>query len=90
MSTKLKISCDEATTICDKNQYGEATFFDKIKLQIHLLMCKACSKYSKHNTFLTKVYEKNILEGKQPTQCMSVKDKKQIKTALEEISTKEH
>ena len=49
------ISCDEATTICDKNQYGEATKWDKLRLNFHLLLCKHCKTYSKQNSFITKM-----------------------------------
>jgi len=38
MRKKLMISCDEATTICDKNQYGEASNWDKLRLNFHLLL----------------------------------------------------
>ncbi len=30
------INCDEATTICDKSQYCEATLWERIKLRMHL------------------------------------------------------
>lgn len=53
MKRKLLISCDEATTICDKTQYSEATLLEKIKLNIHLLRCKFCKIYSKQNNILT-------------------------------------
>ncbi len=55
MSKKFMISCDEATTICDKNQYGEATKWDKLRLNFHLLLCKHCKTYSKQNNFITKI-----------------------------------
>lgn len=55
---KFMISCDEATAICDKNQYGEASFKDKIKLSFHLFLCKFCKTYSKQNVFMTGLYEK--------------------------------
>ena len=49
------ISCDEATAICDKNQYGEASRWDKIRLNFHLLLCKHCKTYSKQNNIITKM-----------------------------------
>jgi len=49
------ISCDEANHCCDKTQYNEASLLEKIKLNIHLLYCKACRKYTKNNTKLTKL-----------------------------------
>lgn len=60
MSNKIKISCDEATSICNKNQYGEANIWDKIKLSLHLLMCKHCKAYSSQNTLITKILGKHL------------------------------
>lgn len=51
------ISCDEATTICDKNQYGEASIMEKVQLNFHLLFCKYCKKYTKQNGFMSKIFE---------------------------------
>jgi len=52
---KLFISCDEAQLCCDKAQYKEASIFEKIKLSIHLLFCKACQTYTKNNSKLTEL-----------------------------------
>jgi len=54
-NTKIFVNCEEANHFCDKNQYKEATFWEKIKLSIHLVYCKACRKYSTNNTKLTKL-----------------------------------
>ena len=52
---KLFVSCDKATHTCDKSQYKEASLWEKIKLNIHLIYCKACRKYSANNAKLTKL-----------------------------------
>ena len=49
------VSCPEANHFCDKSQYKEATFWEKVKLSIHLIYCNACRKYSTKNTKLTKL-----------------------------------
>lgn len=76
----MKISCDEATKICDKNQYGEASLLDKIKLNIHLFLCKKCGLYSKQNRILTKCYEAN--RDTYNTHCLSKKDKKDLEIKI--------
>lgn len=81
MSNKVLINCEEATSICDKNQYGEATLWDKIKLSLHLFMCKHCNSYSTQNKVIT------ILLGKHLSPCeetdkLSEKDKREIETNL--------
>lgn len=58
MSTKknnLLISSEEAKHICDKVQYGEATFLERLKLNLRVLWCKATKSYSKRNVNLTKL-----------------------------------
>ncbi len=60
MSNKFFINCDEATTICNKNQYKEASLWEKVRLSIHLFICKKCGQYSKQNTTLTKVCDKHL------------------------------
>lgn len=51
----MLIKCEEANKICDKSQYQEASFWERIKLELHLLTCKACRKYTKGNMELTKL-----------------------------------
>lgn len=52
---KFLVSCAEANHFCDKSQYKEASFWEKVMLNIHLIYCKACRKYSTNNTKLTKL-----------------------------------
>ena len=81
MSNKVFINCDEATRICTKNQYGEASFWEKIKLNIHLISCKICGLYSKQNTKLTEVCNKH-LKKQECDHELSKEDKKLIKENL--------
>ena len=85
MAKKFKITCDEASTICDKSQYGEATFFEKIQLTWHLLKCKVCSLYSKQNSKMTDLFKMNSEKCKNETQCLSNRDKEDLKKAFDNI-----
>ncbi len=49
----LFISCDEAKHICDKSQYGEASFWEKVKLNLRLSWCRVTQAYTKKNRKLT-------------------------------------
>ena len=60
MSKGLFISCDEATAICNKNQYKEASFWELVQLNLHVFRCKICGLYSKQNGKLTEVCEKHL------------------------------
>ncbi|MCC1484738.1 hypothetical protein [Winogradskyella immobilis] len=53
--SNIKLECHEANHICDKNQYKEASFLEKVKLTIHLIYCRACRQYTRKNTKLTKL-----------------------------------
>lgn len=67
MATKenfsLLIACNDAQHCCDKVQYNEATLFEKIKLNIHVLFCRACQKYSRNNGKLTKLMRTEKVES---------------------------
>ncbi|MDC7995962.1 hypothetical protein [Altibacter sp. HG106] len=52
---RVFIKCSEANHTCDKSQYNEASFWEKVKLNIHLLYCRACRKYTSRNRKLTKL-----------------------------------
>lgn len=79
MSNKMKIviPCDEANHVCDKTQYKEATLWEKIKLNIHLIYCRACRKYTKNNTKLTKKIKESKVE------CLDKKLKESMKEDLQ-------
>lgn len=87
MFKKFKISCDEATTICDKSQYKEASLLEKVKLQIHVLFCKVCRMYQKQNKTLTKVYQYKAKEEKKQDYCLHVEEKKQLKKQINKLSS---
>ncbi|MCW5516754.1 hypothetical protein [Muriicola sp. Z0-33] len=71
------ISCEQAAIICNKSQYHEASFLEKIKFRIHLFVCKACAGFTKKNTQLTALCEKAQL------QQLSEEDKRLMKKELE-------
>jgi len=78
----MKLTCDEATKICDKSQYKEASLVERIKLGIHLFFCKKCGLYSKQNSMMSTCYKihKNELNGKE--HCLNEEDKKHIDKEL--------
>ena len=91
MFKKLNITCKQAVAICDKSQYKEATFFEKIQLNIHFLCCKICTKYSKQNVFLTKLCKNKFNDDKkkQISLCMTPGEKEFLKKEIEKRYVKE-
>lgn len=82
--SKIKISCDEATTICDKKQYGEASFSDKVKLTFHMLLCKICKCYSGQNNIMTKVYKAYSDDKCDKEKCLSKEEKQELEKNVKE------
>ena len=76
--SNLKLNCQEANHVCDKNQYKEAGFWEKVKLNIHLIYCKACRKYTSKNMKLTTI----INSSKVAVLDNTAKDK--MKTSFEQ------
>ena len=74
------MSCEEASKVCNKLQYQEASIWEKIQLRLHLLICQACASFSKKNKELT------VLIKKAPLHCLSQEEKleleKKLKTEL--------
>lgn len=66
------IPCEEANHICDKNQYKEASLREKINLNLHLIYCQICRKYSSDNYKLTKALKKSKIDylNKEEKQAM--------------------
>ena len=85
MSNKNKvfISCEEANHNCDKSQYNEASFWEKFKLNIHLIYCRACRKYVKTNGKLSKVINSSNID------CLDIKNKQEMKDSFE-VELKKH
>ncbi len=84
--SKIIIPCDEANHVCDKTQYKEATLWEKVKLNIHLIYCSACRKYTKNNTKLTK-----LIKGNGKVEPIATNAKEQLKSTFEkELAKHKH
>jgi len=76
------MKCQEANHVCDKTQYKEATLWEKIKLNIHLLYCRACRKYTSDNTKLSDFIQKSNV------QTISTTDKDNLKELVKNEMSK--
>ncbi len=79
---KFLMPCEEANHTCDKTQYKEASLWEKVKLNFHLIYCRACREYTSTNSKLTKIVSKSKLE------CLDSDCKEKMKKDLE-IAIKE-
>lgn len=85
MFKNFKITCDEATTICDKSQYKEASLLEILRLNWHFLQCKVCKLYTKHNTKLSLLYKMKAADCKQHKKCLSQADKEKLAVEFEKM-----
>lgn len=77
--SKFFIKCDKANQVCDKSQYKEASFLEKLKLNIHLIYCKYCRKYSKNNAKLTKCMKNSNVN------CLDNSVKQEMKKKINKV-----
>ena len=82
----FKITCDEATTICDKSQYGEASVYEKLQLNWHLFVCKVCALYSKQNRKMSQILKVKTNNCNKDKTCLSSKDKEDLKEQLSKLN----
>ncbi len=75
------IDCSKASSICNKNQYCEASFLDKLKLGLHIFLCKRCKLYSEQNELMTKIFKIHLHKNKDVKLCKE--DKNALKNNLE-------
>lgn len=73
----MKITCGQAADICNRSQYKESNFWERLKLRLHMAQCKTCKSYSRRNAKLTSLCDKAGLC------CLSEEDKKGMRRNLE-------
>jgi len=78
------IKCNEATCICDKTQYNEASFWEKFKLSFHLMTCKHCKVYTKQNKVVSKVLTYKAVQKDKTNSCLTKPEKATIKKTVED------
>ncbi|MGB3345025.1 MAG: hypothetical protein WBA61_14045 [Aequorivita sp.] len=75
---KFFLKCNEATHVCDKAQYKEAGWFERIFLKLHLVLCKCCRGYSSNNDKLSKALKSSKLQTLPP------EEKRRMKSLIEQ------
>ncbi|MDW5287797.1 glycine dehydrogenase [Formosa sp. PL04] len=75
--SKLFLSCDEASHVCDKAQYNESTFLERLKLRMHIIFCSLCKKHTHTNMKLTESITKSKIV------CLDAKSKSEMKKCFE-------
>jgi len=76
------MDCTEANHCCDKAQYDEASFIEKIKIHLHNLFCRPCNKYTDDNKKLSELVKKANLK------TCTEEEKKAWKAKIDSEATK--
>ncbi len=79
----LRMDCSEAAEMCNKAEYKEAGFLEKLKLKFHLFACKKCKKYKQRNSRLSTLLQKASLHT-----CTN-QEKENFRKQMEENSKKD-
>ena len=78
MSFKFLINCEKAGLFCDKIQYKESSFIEKLRLRIHVFICGPCKVHTKRNVKLTELLKQaniqNMPEDKKQMLRLLVKE----------------
>jgi hypothetical protein len=77
-NNKLMISCKEATLITIKKAEINVSFYDKLRLFIHLIICKYCRLFEKQNKIIDK-----LLKNWQTSKKLSESDKNKLQQEIE-------
>ncbi len=51
---KMMITCKEATFLISKKQQDKLNWFERLQLNLHLMMCKYCRRFAEQVSFITK------------------------------------
>lgn len=70
-------NCLETAALCNKAEYQEASFREKMKIRIHLFLCTTCKVYNKRNRKLTSLIDKADLK------CCTEDEKTVLKQHIE-------
>lgn len=71
----FNINCHEGKMLCDKNQYKEASLWEKIKLNFYLIVCSECRAYTANNNKLTKAMKNPKVETVSQDEKNALKEK---------------
>jgi len=71
----FKINCHDGKILCDKNQYKETSFWEKVKLNFYLIICSECRSYTANNTKLTKAMKNPKIETVSQDEKNALKEK---------------
>ena len=73
--TRIFINCEQAAHICDKSQYNESTWWERLRLNLRFIYCSITRAYVKRNKKLTAMVK--------DAQCMDSVAKENLRKAFD-------
>lgn len=55
MKDNIPKSCHEIALLSEKKQYQEASFWERLRIKMHILYCERCRNYEKDNKQLSSI-----------------------------------
>lgn len=59
----IMLSCRQASNLIQKNEAGTLGTMDRLRLKMHLALCKLCRQYAKQSERLSEFLEHHFKQG---------------------------
>ena len=76
MEENIPKSCREIALLSEKKQYHEASFWEKLRIKMHILYCKRCRNYETDNENLSSVLKDAKLD------CLTDEEVKELEKLI--------
>ncbi len=81
------LSCKEATRLVSEKLDGDLSFWRRLGLRLHVLMCRGCSRYTRQVKTLDRVVSEHYRNDPPPVapKCLPDDSLKRIKASLHSV-----
>lgn len=79
---KLFLTCKKATELIERKHLDKISCKNGLQLNFHLIICKACSAYSKHSLLIHKALERHFRKEVEQLEMNNDELKKRIISKL--------
>ena len=79
---KVMLSCDAATYLITRREYGTISPLEKMQLKIHLAGCKYCRRFAEQSRYISTQFDKLKKIGNKSV-SLSEEQKEKLQKAIE-------
>ena len=84
---KVMLSCDTATYLITRNEYGKISPLEKMQLTMHLAGCKYCRRFADQSKYISAQLQK-IRDAENTTVSLSPEQKEKLKKTIKNNTEK--